>query len=79
MKFIVSSKSLLSQLQIISGVINNNNTLPILDHFLFDLDSNKLTITATITQLKLVQHKVNMHWLMQTLTNFQKEQQSKTQ
>ena len=47
MKFIVSSKSLLSQLQIIAGVINNNNTLPILDHFLFDLNSNKLTITAT--------------------------------
>ena len=47
MKFIVSSKSLLSQLQIIAGVINNNNTLPILDHFLFELNSNKLTITAT--------------------------------
>ena len=29
MKFIVSSSSLLKQLQIIGGIINNNNTLPI--------------------------------------------------
>ena len=47
MKFIVSSSSLLKQLQIIGGIINNNNTLPILDNFLFEIEKNKLTITAS--------------------------------
>lgn len=47
MKFIVSSTALLKQLQTISGVINSNNTLPILDNFLFDLSQNQLRITAS--------------------------------
>ena len=47
MKFIVSSSGLLKHLQNLSGVINNNNTLPILDNFLFDLNQNTLTITAS--------------------------------
>tara|TARA_R110002096_G_scaffold136909_8_gene289881 strand:+ start:18628 stop:19749 length:1122 start_codon:yes stop_codon:yes gene_type:complete len=47
MKFIVSSTSLLKQLQNISGVLNSNNSLPILDHFLFELKENKLQITAS--------------------------------
>lgn len=47
MKFIVSSSYLLKQLQVLGGVINNNNTLPILDNFLFDLDKSKLTVSAS--------------------------------
>jgi DNA polymerase-3 subunit beta len=47
MKFIVSSTYLLKQLQVLGGVINNSNTLPILDNFLFDLDKEKLTISAS--------------------------------
>ncbi|HET8736166.1 MAG TPA: DNA polymerase III subunit beta [Pricia sp.] len=47
MKFIVSSTYLLKQLQVLGGVINNSNTLPILDNFLFDLDQNTLTISAS--------------------------------
>ncbi|WP_139958510.1 DNA polymerase III subunit beta [Flavicella sediminum] len=47
MKFIVSSSQLLRQLQILGGVINNNNTLPILDNFLFELDKNELKISAS--------------------------------
>tara|TARA_R110002073_G_scaffold139232_2_gene289322 strand:+ start:96078 stop:97196 length:1119 start_codon:yes stop_codon:yes gene_type:complete len=47
MKFIVSSTQLLKQLQILSGVINSNNTLPILDNFLFDLSNNQLKISAS--------------------------------
>jgi len=47
MKFIVSSSQLLKQLQVLGGVINNNNTLPILDNFLFELDTNELKITAS--------------------------------
>lgn len=47
MKFIVSSSLLLKQLQVLNGVINSNNTLPILDNFLFELDNNELTVTAS--------------------------------
>ncbi|WP_299361853.1 DNA polymerase III subunit beta [Winogradskyella sp.] len=47
MKFIVSSTYLLKQLQVLGGVINNSNTLPILDNFLFELSQSKLTISAS--------------------------------
>jgi len=47
MKFIVSSTYLLKQLQVLGGVINNSNTLPILDNFLFDLNQNQLVVSAS--------------------------------
>jgi DNA polymerase-3 subunit beta len=47
MKFIVSSSLLLKQLQAVSGVLNSNNPLPILDNFLFDIQSGELTISAS--------------------------------
>src|SRR6476646_10866900 len=47
MKFIVSSSALLKQLQQISGVINSNTVLPILEDFLFEIEKNKLTVVAT--------------------------------
>lgn len=47
MKFIVSSTLLLKNLQAIGGVINTNNTLPILDNFLFELSSDKLLLSAS--------------------------------
>ncbi len=47
MKFIVSSSQLLKQLQVLGGVINNSNTLPILDNFLFELNQNELKISAS--------------------------------
>tara|TARA_B110001450_G_scaffold252246_1_gene273632 strand:- start:1829 stop:2947 length:1119 start_codon:yes stop_codon:yes gene_type:complete len=47
MKFIVSSTYLLKQLQILGGVINNNNTLPILDNFLFELKQTTLIVSAS--------------------------------
>lgn len=47
MKFIVSSSSLLKHLQLISGVINSNTVLPILEDFLFLIDKNELTVIAT--------------------------------
>lgn len=47
MKFIVSSASLLKQLQAISGVLNTNNTLPILDNFLFDIKEKELVVSAS--------------------------------
>ncbi len=47
MRFVVSSTQLLKNLQKISGVISTNTVLPILEDFLFDIDNNKLHITAT--------------------------------
>lgn len=47
MKFIASSNQLLKHLQQISGVINTNTVLPILEDFLFEIENNKLTIVAT--------------------------------
>ena len=47
MKFIVSSSYLLKQLQVLGGVINNNNTLPILDNFLLELNNNILLVSAS--------------------------------
>ncbi len=47
MKFIISSTLLLKNLQAIQGVINTNNTLPILDDFLFELTDDNLTITSS--------------------------------
>lgn len=47
MKFIVSSGRLLKELQIIGGIIQTNNTLPILDNFLFDLNNEALTVSAS--------------------------------
>ena len=54
MKFNVSSSALLSALQSISKVIASKNTLPILDSFLFNLEGDKLTITASDVETRLV-------------------------
>lgn len=54
MRFNVSSTALLSRLQSISKVIASKNTLPILDSFLFELEGEKLTITASDVETRLV-------------------------
>ena len=47
MKFIVNSLGLLKQLQLLNGVLNSNNTLPILDNFLFEMKQDELTLSAS--------------------------------
>jgi len=47
MKFVVSSNTLLKELQVIGGVLNSNNALPILDDFLFKLNKEELSIFAS--------------------------------
>ena len=54
MRFDVSSTALLSRLQSISKVIASKNSLPILDSFLFHLEGEKLTITASDAETRLV-------------------------
>jgi DNA polymerase-3 subunit beta len=47
MKFVVSSSELLSHLQSVGRVIGNKNNMPILDNFLFRLEGQQLSITAS--------------------------------
>lgn len=47
MDFIASSSTLLKHLQSISGVLSTSNTLPILDNFLFEINENQLTVSAS--------------------------------
>src|SRR6056300_983111 len=47
MKFITSSSLLLKNIQILGGILNTNNTLPILDYFLFEISQSSLKITAS--------------------------------
>ena len=54
MKFILSSLKLLKAVQSLSGVINSNNTLPILDDFLFNISENELKITASDLETTMV-------------------------
>lgn len=54
MKFIVSSSLLLKQLQAISGVLSSNNSLPILDNFLFELADSEIKITASDLETTMI-------------------------
>lgn len=54
MKFILSSLKLLKAVQSLSGVINSNNTLPILDDFLFNISESELKITASDLETTMI-------------------------
>jgi DNA polymerase-3 subunit beta len=54
MKFIVNSKSLLTQLNSISGVIVSNPIVPILENFLFEIDRDRLIVTASDLQISMI-------------------------
>ena len=53
MKFILSSSNLLKNLQVLGSILNANNTLPILDNFLFEIHNNKLDITSSDLETSL--------------------------
>jgi len=54
MKFIVSSNSLLKQLNGISGVITTNPVVPILENFLFEVSEGTLKVTASDLQTSMI-------------------------
>lgn len=54
MKFTVSSSVLLKQLAAINGVVSTNPIVPILENFLFQLDNNQLTVTASDLQTVMI-------------------------
>jgi len=47
MKFVVSSTTLLKQLQAISGALQSSTPLPILENFLFELNPGELKASAS--------------------------------
>lgn len=54
MKFIVNSQIFNKQLQAMSGVLANNNTVPIINCFHFQIEENILTVRATDLETTLV-------------------------
>ncbi|ASE61777.1 DNA polymerase III subunit beta [Chryseobacterium indologenes] len=54
MKFIISSGELQKALQTVSGVISSSQSRPILENYLFELDGNNVTITASDGETTLV-------------------------
>ena len=54
MKFIINSLLFSKQIQSLSGVLTNNNTVPIINCFLFHLDDGMLTIRATDLETTLI-------------------------
>ncbi len=54
MKFIVNSSYLLKQLSHINGVITTNPVVPILENFLFEIEKNTLTVTASDLQTSMI-------------------------
>lgn len=54
MKFIVNSSALLKQLSLLNGVITTNPVVPILENFLFEIDKNRLTVTASDLQTSMI-------------------------
>jgi DNA polymerase-3 subunit beta len=81
MNFIVSTSALLKQLKSISGVLSSNNTIPILDNFLFEIVPGQLVVHAsdmetTVTTSIKIESKdagsiaIPARPLIDTLSNF---------
>lgn len=54
MKFVVSTSTLLKQLQAVNGASSSSTVLPILDNFLFELKDGTLIISATDLQTSMI-------------------------
>lgn len=54
MKFIVNSTALLKEIQKLNSVISSNNTLPILDNFLFEIQNNTMKIIASDLEVTMI-------------------------
>ncbi|MFM6976167.1 MAG: DNA polymerase III subunit beta [Sphingobacteriaceae bacterium] len=53
MRFIVSTSTLLKQLQAVNGASSSSTVLPILENFLFEIKDGQLTISATDLQTSM--------------------------
>ena len=53
MKFSLSRESLLNPLQLVAGVVERRQTLPILSNILFSLNGNSLSLTGTDLEVEI--------------------------
>lgn len=56
MKFTVSREELLKPLQLVAGVVERRQTLPVLANVLVVLDGNRLSLTGTDLEVEMVAH-----------------------
>lgn len=56
MKFSITRDALLKPLQVVSGVVEKRQTLPILSNVLLVLDNSRLTLTGTDLEVELMAH-----------------------
>lgn len=54
MKFVVSREALLKPLQLVAGVVERRQTLPVLSNILFVLNDNQLSLTGTDLEVEIV-------------------------
>ena len=74
MKIKVSSAALFSRLTSINRVLNSKNSLPILDCYLFEVDGQKMSITASdsettlVTSVELIESDMNARFCIKAKT-----------
>lgn len=56
MKITINRDTLLKPLQVVSGVVEKRQTLPILSNVLFSVNDNRLTLTGTDLEVELTSH-----------------------
>ena len=54
MKFIVSREALLTPLQLVAGVVERRQTLPVLANVLLVLDQDTLSLTGTDLEVEII-------------------------
>ena len=56
MKFSISRDALLKPLNLVAGVVERRQTLPVLSNVLLSLDGDRLSLTGTDLEVELVGH-----------------------
>jgi DNA polymerase III subunit beta len=54
MKFVVSREALLKPLQLVAGVVERRQTLPVLSNVLIQLSEDQLSLTGTDLEVEIV-------------------------
>ena len=63
MKFAVSREALLKPLQLVAGVVERRQTLPVLSNVLIQLNGDQLSLTGTDLEVEIVgPHYLGASW-----------------
>ena len=54
MKFVISREALLRPLQLVAGVVEKRQTLPVLSNVLLEVEGQQLSLTGTDLEVELV-------------------------